>query len=133
MNTIKAKVHLVGELKTIPSKNGGEPFKKRELVLDASRFDPYTGEKSGDNFVVIEFSNKRCEELDKVSKGDLVSVSFVLQGREYTDQNTGTVRYFTSIVGVSIIVERKEPTTPREPLYTPPVQESKSISNELPF
>lgn len=129
MNTIKAKVHLVGATKTIPSKNGGEPFKKRELVLDASRFDPYTGEKSGDNYVVIEFSNKRCEELDKLAKGDLVNVSFVLQGREYTDQTTKAVRYFTSIVGVGVEVERMAQVKQTQPIQQP----AQPLNDNLPF
>lgn len=99
---IKAKIYKIGEVQTIPSQQGGEPFRKRSIVLDASRFDPYTGEKSGDNFVVVELSGKRVDELNKYAVGDLANVSFVLQGRKYTDKATQEERYFTSIVGIGI-------------------------------
>lgn len=99
---IKAKIYKIGEVQSIPSQQGGEPFRKRSIVLDASRFDPFTGEKNGDNFVVVEFSGKRVEELDKFAVGDLANVSFVLQGRKYIDKATQEERYFTSIIGIGI-------------------------------
>ena len=99
---IKAKIYKIGELQSIPSQNGGEPFRKRSIVLDASRFDPYTGEKSGDNYVVVEFSGKRVAELEKYATGDLANVSFVLQGRKYIDSTTQEERFFTSVIGIGI-------------------------------
>ena len=99
---IKAKIYKIGEVQAIPSQNGGEPFRKRSIVLDAARFDPYTGEKSGDNFVVVEFSGKRVAELEKYAKGDLANVSFVLQGRKYIDSTTKEERFFTSVIGIGI-------------------------------
>lgn len=99
---IKAKIYKIGEVQSIPSQNGGEPFRKRSIVLDASRFDPFTGEKNGDNFVVVEFSGKRVDELDKYAVGDLANVSFVLQGRKYTDKVTQEERFFTSVIGIGI-------------------------------
>ena len=99
---IKAKIYKIGEVQVIPSQNGGEPFRKRSIVLDAARFDPYTGEKSGDNFVVVEFSGKRVAELEKYATGDLANVSFVLQGRRYIDSTTKEERFFTSVIGIGI-------------------------------
>lgn len=99
---IKAKIYKIGEVQSIPLQNGGEPFRKRSIVLDAARFDPYTGEKSGDNYVVVEFSGKRVAELEKYAIGDLANVSFVLQGRKYIDSTTREERYFTSVIGIGI-------------------------------
>ena len=99
---IKAKIYKIGEVQVIPSQNGGEPFRKRSIVLDASRFDPYTGEKSGDNYVVVEFTGKRVAELEKYAAGDLANVSFVLQGRKYIDSTTREERFFTSVIGIGI-------------------------------
>ena len=99
---IKAKIYKIGEVQVIPSQNGGEPFRKRSIVLDAARFDPYTGEKSGDNYVVVEFSGKRVAELEKYAIGDLANVSFVLQGRKYIDSTTQEERFFTSVIGIGI-------------------------------
>lgn len=103
---IKAKVYKVGNIQNIPSQSGGEPYRKRTLILDASRFDPYTGEKGGDNPVVIEFSNKRVDELDKFRVGDLVDVQFVVQGRKYTDKATQEEKFFTSLVGLGVEMVR---------------------------
>lgn len=112
---IKAKIYKIGEVQSIPSQNGGEPFRKRSIVLDAARFDPYTGEKSGDNYVVVEFSGKRIAELEKYAIGDLANVSFVLQGRKYIDSTTREERYFTSAIGIGIEMaqmgrKQQEPT-----------------------
>ena len=115
---IKAKIYKIGEVQTIPSQQGGDPFRKRSIVLDASRFDPYTGEKSGDNYVVVEFSGKRVEELDKYAVGDLANVSFVLQGRKYNDKATQEERYFTSIVGIGIEMAQMNKRQ-QEPAATP--------------
>ena len=120
---IKAKIYKIGEVQSIPSQNGGEPFRKRSIVLDASRFDPYTGEKSGDNYVVVEFTGKRVTELEKYAKGDLANVSFVLQGRKYTDSTTQEERYFTSVIGIGIEMaqmSRKQ----QEPAAEPPISEN---------
>ena len=120
---IKAKIYKIGEVQVIPSQNGGEPFRKRSIVLDASRFDPYTGEKSGDNYVVVEFSGKRVAELEKYATGDLANVSFVLQGRKYIDSTTQEERFFTSVIGIGIEMAqmgRKQ----QAPAPEPPISEN---------
>ena len=79
---IKGRVHSVGQVVTFKTANGKE-FKKRELVIDASRFDPNTGEKVFDNFPCIEFTGDKTNLLDNLILGQVVAVSFDLQGREY--------------------------------------------------
>lgn len=120
---IKAKIYKIGEVQVIPSQNGGEPFRKRSIVLDAARFDPYTGEKSGDNFVVVEFSGKRVAELEKYAKGDLANVSFVLQGRKYIDSTTKEERFFTSVIGIGIEMAQMGKKQ-QEPSAEPPINEN---------
>ena len=42
---------------------------------------PYTGERSEyENIIPLEFSGDKCTELDRFNQGDVVTVSFVLQG-----------------------------------------------------
>lgn len=120
---IKAKIYKIGEVQSIPSQNGGEPFRKRSIVLDASRFDPYTGEKSGDNYVVVEFSGKRVDELDKYAVGDLANVSFVLQGRKYIDKATQEERFFTSVIGIGIEMAQMS-RRQQVPAAEPPISEN---------
>ena len=90
------KVHSVGQTQQIASKNGGQPFLKREIVLDATRYDGLTGERGYDNFPMFEFSGDKCAELDAFKRGDVVEVSFELQGSFYKDKD-GVERNFTRV------------------------------------
>lgn len=104
--TITGKVHSVGNTQSIASKNGGQPFLKREIVLDATRFDPYTGERDKfENFPQFDFSGEKCSELDKCKVGDVVTISFTLQGSFYKGQD-GIERNFTRIRGYEIEVKQ---------------------------
>lgn len=108
--TITGKVHSVGNTQSIASKNGGQPFLKREIVLDATRFDPYTGERDKfENFPQFEFSGEKCSELDKCKVGDVVTISFTLQGSFYKSQD-GIERNFTRIRGYEIEVKQTSST-----------------------
>ena len=90
------KVHSVGQTQQIASKNGGQPFLKREIILDATRYDGLTGERGYDNFPMFEFSGDKCAELDAFKRGDVVEVSFELQGSFYKDKD-GVERNFTRV------------------------------------
>jgi hypothetical protein len=85
---ITGKIKSIGSVQSIPSKNGGSTFDKRELVLDTTRFDPYTGERSEyENYPCLEFSGEKCKDLDGYQVGQVVTVSFELQGSFYKGQD----------------------------------------------
>ena len=87
-NQITGRIIEIGQTVQIPSKNGGSSFTKREFILDATTYDPYTGERSEyENIIPLEFSGDKCTELDRFNQGDVVTVSFVLQGRSWTNQD----------------------------------------------
>lgn len=96
-NQITGRLVYIGQPQEIPSKNGGNPFVKREFILDATTHDPYTGERSQyENILPLEVSGDKCAELDKFKVGDVIIVSFALQGREWTNQD-GQVKRMVSI------------------------------------
>lgn len=95
-NTITGKIVSIGNAVNV-SKN--KEFMKRELVLDASRYDPITGEKRP-NVVSLSFQQRNCDKLNDFHVGDVVDVSFVLQGREYDRE--GGKRIFTDVVAYNI-------------------------------
>ena len=96
-NQISGRLAAIGQTVQIPSKTGGNPFLKREFLLDATIHDPYTGERSQyENIVPLEVSGEKCAELDKFQVGDVITVSFALQGREWTNQD-GQVKRMVSI------------------------------------
>lgn len=90
------KVFSIGATQSIASKNGGQLFQKREIVLDATRFDGLTGERGYDNFPMFEFGGEKCSELDGFKTGDVVEISFELQGSFYKDKD-GVEKNFTRV------------------------------------
>lgn len=96
-NQITGRLVYIGQPQEIPSKNGGNPFVKREFILDATTHDPYTGGRSQyENILPLEVSGDKCAELDNYRVGDVITVSFALQGREWTNQD-GQVKRMVSI------------------------------------
>lgn len=78
--------------------NSGKVITKRELILDITRHDAVTGERSPyDNTPVFEFIGDDCQQLDLYVKGQVVKIQFDLRGIAYTDKQTGQRRIFNSI------------------------------------
>lgn len=113
-NQVSGRVIAVSKLQTIASSDPQRPpMQKRELFLDCTRYDPYTGERSQyENKPLLEFAGEKVLEkvspvLDALQKDDVVTVSFELQGRSYKDKNTGKMRVMTGIRCFDIEVRRK--------------------------
>ena len=85
-NQITGRVFSIGQTQSIQTKSGN-PFTKREIVLDASKYDIYTGEKGFENYPMFEFTGEKCKDLDGYQEGQVVTVSFELQGGFYKGQD----------------------------------------------
>lgn len=127
--TITGRVFFIGQTQSIPTKNG-KPFYKREIILDCTRYDPYTGEKGFENYPSLEFNGEKCKDLDGYSVGQVVSISFDLQGGFYEVE--GTKKNFTRVRAYKIeakSVQNKPQAEPQYPPipsdYPPPPQEQK--------
>lgn len=147
-NQITGRIIEIGQTVQIPSKNGGSPFTKREFILDATTYDPYTGERSEyENILPLEFSGDKCTELDRFNQGDVVTVSFILQGRSWTNLN-GELKRMVSIRCYKIegrsSVSQSSQSTPvqqsaPQPTYhqpqdfPPPVDANGNAKDDLPF
>lgn len=132
-NTITGRIRKITPTKTITSQTTGNTFYKREVILDASRFDPYTGQKKFDNWPMLEFGGEEaCRQLDGYNEGELVTISFDLNGREYTDKQTGEVKYFTSVRGYKIerAGQQQPPQQPTAQAPTPQPQGNTVIPGE---
>lgn len=115
------KVLSIGATQVINSKNGGQPFSKREIILDATRFDGLTGERGYDNFPMFEFSGEKCSELDGFKIGDIVEISFELQGSFYKDKDN-VERNFTRVRAYKIeSYEVKQKQTQQPQPQQPPM------------
>lgn len=99
-NIVLGKVLMIGAKEALQSKDGTKTFYKRELVVDATRFDGLTGERGFDNFPSFEFSGDNCDMLDEFKIGDVVKVSFDLQGIKY--EKDGAAHFFTKVRGYKV-------------------------------
>ena len=111
-NQIIGRVIAVSPITEVPSKEQGKPaIKKRELYMDCTTYDPYTGERSQyENKPLLEFGgDKLVDKLGALNleAGDVVAVSFFVQGTPYKDAQTGKSKVFTAIRTTDIEVVRK--------------------------
>lgn len=96
-----AIIYSISQVQEIPSKNGGDPFRKRELIIDDSWSD-----RDGvvhPNFVLVEFTGDKMSLLDNFQPGQRVNVDACVNGREYNG------RVFTSIKGLGITPYQEQP------------------------
>lgn len=148
-NQITGRIIEIGQTVQIPSKNGGSSFTKREFILDATTYDPYTGERSEyENVIPLEFSGDKCAELDRFNHGDVVTVSFMIQGRSWTNQD-GELKRMASIRCYKIdarggVSQSQQTTSVQQPApqstyqqqpqnFPPPVDVNGNVKDDLPF
>lgn len=110
-NQLTGKILHIFPTQEFLSKTNGKPFRKREIVLDCARFDPYTGERGYDNTPVFEFTADRCELLDQFQVGQVVTISFDIQGAKSPNSD----RYFNSVRGYRIELRNANQNTVPQP------------------
>lgn len=107
-----AVISSISPIQEIPSRNGGVPFLKRELILDDSWTDREGVLHS--NFVLIEFTGDKMQQLDNFQLGQRVNVDACINGRDYNG------RIFTTIKGLGITpYQQPQQAYPQQPLQQP--------------
>lgn len=94
-NQIIGRLSEISQTVQMQPKNGGNPFTKRDFLLDATTYNTFTGEPM-ENIIPLEFYGDRCAELDRFRVGDMVCISFALQGRSWTNQD-GELKRMVSV------------------------------------
>lgn len=129
---LTGKIEKLSSIMAVPTKSGS--INKREVILTILRYDPNTGEPTGEpNHVAFEFSGERdVPKLEAYKEGDMVTVAFYLSGRNYTGKDN-VERNFTKVVGYDI-----NPYTARRPFSAsqeakPEVTAPEDGNDELPF
>ena len=121
VNTKSGVVLAVGQPQQLTSK-GGKTFTKRSLYVDCTTFDPYTGQRSQyENKILFDFMESKTSLLDNIQVGQVVTVSFDLQGSELTEQD-GQVKYFVHVRPFK--VEVRQAQQPQVPQQAPPQHEA---------
>lgn len=151
-NKIRGKL-LVIEPTTHFTTSNGNPFSRRNFVLDCTWIDPYTGERGVENTPQFEVIQDKCNQLDALNVGDLVEVEFYIDGRKYTNKTTGKTSYITNVKATQITKAEyqsrqqqaatpvtQQATTPQQSFIPPqpsaqqqPVQQRVQTADDLPF
>ena len=95
---ISGIIQHIGNTLRIPYQD--KVFKKRELVLDCSYRNQFTGQIERANYPKFEFTGNHVDDLNSFNIGDIVTVSFSLNGSR--SEKDGQVRYFTNVQGYKI-------------------------------
>ena len=133
VNTKSGVVLAVGQPQQIASKSG-KTFTKRTLYMDCTTFDPYTGQRSQyENKLLFEFMESKTALLDNIKPGQVVTVSFDLQGTEITDQ-TGQTKNYIHVRPFGIEVRQVQQAPQPQPTSQPqPASQPQQTDNDMPF
>ncbi|EFA42967.1 hypothetical protein HMPREF0645_2603 [Hallella bergensis DSM 17361] len=131
VNTKSGIVLEVGQREQITSKNG-KTYTKRALYIDCTPHDYLTGERSQyENKIQFEFMESKTSLLDNIIPGQVVTVSFDLQGTEMTGQD-GQVKRFVHVRPFGIEVRQPVQQAPQQ--YVPqPTQQYQPQPQEQQF
>lgn len=118
-NQITGAIEHISTISERKSTDGTKTYYRREVIINARRYDPYTGQSTADNFIAMVVNGQdRCKELDTFKCGDIVTASFILDGRKYQKKDTGETAYFTSVNCYKLEkrpVKPSETPTPQQP------------------
>lgn len=115
-NTITGRVHRISPTENGVTK-GGKAFTKRNIVLDCTRFDPYTGERGFENYPSFDFYAEKCIELDKFQQGQVVTIHFDVVGSYYQPSD----KYITNVRAYKI--EPRQPANNNGLHVAPQIQQ----------
>lgn len=123
-------MEVVGKVKVInPMQNVSASFQKRELVVTTDEQYP--------QHILVEFTQDKCDLLDRYKVGESVKVSINLRGREWVNPQ-GETKYFNSIQGWRIEKEDNSKQTPEKPIpsaeaFAPAANLNEDEPDDLPF
>lgn len=101
-NNVIGRVYLIGPIKIREYQD--KEFFERDITIDATRHDQYTGDPGPPNFPTLTVKGEeRCRQLEEYNKGDLLEIQFFLNGFKY--EKEGEERFFTKPIAYKI--ERK--------------------------
>jgi hypothetical protein len=99
-----------------------EKFKKREVILEVI-------EGTYKQHLTVQFSNAKCDLLNNVRQGDMISVSINLKGRLWTGAD-GIEKCFNTIEGWQIEADSLGSTNTNVPIQKKPMGNIESAFQE---
>ena len=123
------RVLKIGKIEEIPSKNGGEPFKKRTVVLNCTHSD---FGRVFENYPSFEFTGKHLDDPLNFKVDDIVTISFVIQGTRFQKENQPE-KYFNTISGYKIEAYQRGGGQQRQQATAQPQNPTPKGDDDLPF
>ena len=125
MAKLTGRVVYIYPTQVIKSKATGNDFQKRDFVIAMQYFDRDTGESTVDetNTPLLTITGDRCQQLDDVRVGQMVTVTYGIRGRRYRDSDNKE-RIITDINVSSVVPIRSSSSVA--------VQQASSQSREDP-
>ena len=118
-------MEITGKIKVINAEQVvGATFKKRELVVTTDEQYPQS--------IMIEFTQDKCDLLNKYAIGDNVTVGINLGGREWVNPQ-GETKYFNSIKGWKIFKSESSAIAPTVEGFKPTQNYKEEEHDDLPF
>jgi len=84
MSEIKGKILVINDTQVV-----SEKFQKREFVVETAEQYP--------QFIPMQFTQDKCDVLDKYNVGQTVTAHINIRGKKYTNKTTGADGYFLSL------------------------------------
>lgn len=138
---ITGRIYSLSPIEEIKTKKG-DIFRRQELILEQQLFDRYTGQPFAANHPAFEFTGKVLSVLASFKKGDMVTISFDVNGALYADKTDGSTHSITRLRAFRItpFIRTTQPAA-EPPLtsadvapYAPDAHQPQAqVQNELPF
>lgn len=131
--TATAPIYSISPVIDIPSKNGGNPFQKRELILDDTWLD--RDNQPHQSLVVIEATGEKMDLLNQFSPGMRVTVEALVSGREANGRVFNSIR----LLGIQQAAQQTYATPtmpPQQPMYPQqpaPAYQQPAYPNAAPY
>ena len=125
--TATAPIYSISPVIDIPSKSGGNPFQKRELVLDDSWFD--RDNQPHQSLVVIEATGEKMDLLNQFSPGMRVTVEALVSGREANGKVFNSIR----LLGIQQAAQQTYAAPTMPPQQPAPAYQQPAYPNAAPY
>lgn len=129
---IKGKLKEITKIEQIPTK-AGKTFEKRNLILDCSRMDEWTGDVYT-NILCFDIAPSKVHDFDAYLPfvGQSVTVRFAINGRE-TENGMGEKRYFTTLRCIGVDCDGAVATAPvAQPQVQQPAPAQPQVAKQDP-
>jgi len=113
---ITGVIKMIDETKAF----GANGFRKREMAISTEESYPQT--------ILIEFTQDKCDLLNKYKVGQSVKVGINLRGREWVNPQ-GETKYFNTIQGWQIFVNEQQAPSQG---YQAPAQQTRTAADYAP-